>query len=50
MLLNLCRVKSRGIRKGVSTLFIGLGIKYEFMHKKTKLELGPELRQALGRC
>jgi hypothetical protein len=46
---NLFRVRNRGIRSRY-LVYWSKNHKYDFMHKRTSLELGPELRCVLGRC
>jgi hypothetical protein len=49
VLLNLFRVESRGIRNR-HLVYRFNNHKYDFMHKITSFELGPELKYVLGRC
>ena len=49
VLLNLFRVGSRETRS-CHLVYRSKNHKYDFMHKRTSLELGSELRYVLGRC
>jgi hypothetical protein len=46
---NLFRVRNRGTRSR-HLVYRSKNHKYDFMHKRTSLKLGPELRYILGRC
>ena len=46
---NLFRVRNRGTRRR-HLVYWSKNHKYDFMHKRTSLELGPELRYVLGMC
>jgi hypothetical protein len=49
VLLNIFRVGSRGT-KNRNLVYRSSNHKYDFMNKRTSLELGSELRYILGRC
>jgi hypothetical protein len=46
---NLFRVRNIGTRSR-HLVYRSKNHQYDFMHKRTSLELGPELRYVLGRC
>ena len=46
---NLFRVRKRGIRSR-HLVYRSKNQQYDFMHKRTSHELGPELRYVLERC
>ena len=46
---NLFRARNRGTRSW-HLVYQSKNHKYDFMHKRTSLELGPKLRYILGRC
>jgi hypothetical protein len=49
VLSNLFRVRNRGTRSR-HLVYSSKNHKYDFIHKKTSLELGPKLGYVLGRC
>ena len=49
VLLNIFRVVSR-VTRSRYLVYRSKNHKYDFMHKRTSLELGSELRYILGRC
>jgi hypothetical protein len=49
VLSNLFRVRNSEIRSR-HLVYRSKNHKYDFMHKRTSLELGPELIYVLGRC